>query len=68
MDHVAVELKRFDVDQTDKNNSSMLELILSPRKNKTLNYTLSEWDDIQTNLKLSLLFMEQIIVRQLNYF
>lgn len=65
MDHVAVELKRFNEDNIDKNNSSMLESILAPRKNKIFDYTLSEVEDIQTNLKSSLLFMEQIIVRQL---
>jgi len=62
LDHVAVELGRYQEDQIDRNNSSMLELILTPRKNKMSDYTLNEWKDIQTNLKSSLMFMEQIIV------
>lgn len=51
----------------DRNNSSMLELILTPRKNKISDYTISEWEDIQMNLKSSLSFMEQIIVRFIIY-
>jgi len=62
LDHVAVELGRYQEDQIGRNNSSMLELILTPRKNKMSDYTLNEWNDIQTNLKSSLMFMEQIIV------
>lgn len=62
LDLVTVELHRFQEDQVDRNNSSMLELILTPRKNKMSDYTLNEWTDIQTNLKSSLIFMEQIIV------
>ncbi|XP_001945260.2 sphingomyelin phosphodiesterase 4 [Acyrthosiphon pisum] len=61
LDHVAVELGRYQEDQIGRNNSSMLELILTPRKNKMSDYTLNEWKDIQTNLKSSLMFMEQII-------
>lgn len=63
LDYAAVELFRFQVDKTDRTNASMLELILSPRKNKMSDYTIQEWQDIQTNIKSSLLFMEQIIVR-----
>lgn len=62
LDYVAVELFRFQVNKTDRTNSSMLELILSPRKNKMSDYTVHEWQEIQTNIKSSLLFMEQIIV------
>lgn len=47
----------------DRNNSTMLEYILTPRKNKLSDYTQCEWEDIQMNLKSSLSFMEQIIVR-----
>ncbi|XP_025191971.1 sphingomyelin phosphodiesterase 4 [Melanaphis sacchari] len=61
LDYVAVELNRFQEDTVDRNNSSMLELILTPRKNKISDYTLDEWTDIQTNLKSSLMFMEHII-------
>ncbi|XP_015376259.1 PREDICTED: sphingomyelin phosphodiesterase 4 [Diuraphis noxia] len=61
LDHVAGELCRYQEDQIDRNNSSMLELILMPRKNKMSDYTLNEWTDIETNLKSSLMFMEQII-------
>jgi len=68
LDHVTVELRRFQEDQVDRNNSSMLELILTPRKNKISDYTLNEWTDIQTNLKSSLIFMEQIIVSILLYY
>lgn len=62
LDHVDEELCHYQEDKIGKNNSSMLELILSPRKSKTSEYTLDEWKDIQTNLKSSLTFMEQIIV------
>ncbi|KAL4136038.1 hypothetical protein QTP88_007609 [Uroleucon formosanum] len=61
LDHVAAELLRYQEDQIGRNNSSMLELILKSRKNKMSDYTLNEWKDIQTNLKSSLMFMEQII-------
>ncbi|XP_026817917.1 sphingomyelin phosphodiesterase 4-like [Rhopalosiphum maidis] len=61
LDHVAVELCRCQEDNVGRNNSSMLELILTPRKNKMSDYTLNEWTDIQTNLKSSLMFLEQII-------
>lgn len=66
LDHVAAELLRYQEDQIGRNNSSMLELILKSRKNKMSDYTLNEWKDIQTNLKSSLMFMEQIIVSKLN--
>lgn len=62
LDHVAVELCRYKEDQIGRNNSSMLELILTPRKNTMSDYSLNEWKDIETNLKSSLMFMEQIIV------
>lgn len=61
LDHVTEELRRFQEDQVNRSNSSMLEFILTPRKNKMSDYTLNEWTNIQTNLKSSLIFMEQII-------
>lgn len=67
LDYVTVELRRFQEDQVDRNNLSMLELILTPKKNKMSDYTLNEWTDIETNLKSSLIFMEQIIVSVLLY-
>jgi hypothetical protein len=67
LDHVAVELCRCQEDNVGRNNSSMLEFILTPRKNKMSDYTLNEWTDIQTNLKSSLMFLEQIIVSILSY-
>jgi len=58
---VAMELRRFQEEKINRNRSSMLELIFIQRKNQMSDYTLSEWEDIQTNLKSSLIFMEQII-------
>lgn len=58
---------RYQADKVDRNKSSMLELMLSSKKNKISNYTLNEWEDIQFNLKSSLIFMEQIIVSILSY-
>lgn len=63
MDHVAIELNRFQEEKMNRSNSSMIELILSPKKNNISDYTLSEWEDIQKNLKASLTLLEQIIVR-----
>lgn len=58
-----MELRKFHEDKLDRsNNSSFLELIFSPKNYQKSNYTLSEWEDICTNLKSSLVFMEQIIV------
>lgn len=57
-----MELNRYHEEKINRSNASMLELILSPKKNKISNYTLSEWEDIQKNLNSSLTLMKQIIV------
>jgi len=63
LDHADVEISRFQENNISRDRSSFLELMLSPRSNKISDYSLSEWEEIQTNLKSSLIFMEQIIVR-----
>lgn len=58
-----MELQKFHEDKLDwSNSSSFLEMVFSPKKYQKSNYTLSEWEDICTNLKSSLVFMEQIFV------
>ncbi|XP_050527603.1 sphingomyelin phosphodiesterase 4 [Daktulosphaira vitifoliae] len=61
LEHVAQEFYRFQEDRKDRNNSSFFDMMLPPRKNKISDFTLPEWEEIQTNLKSSKLFMEQII-------
>lgn len=36
--------------------------MLAQKKNQKSDYTFSEWEDIHTNLKSSLIFMEQFMV------
>lgn len=36
--------------------------MLTQKKNQKSDYTFSEWEDIHTNLKSSLIFMEQFMV------
>lgn len=62
LEHATVEIHKFHEDKLDRNKSSFLELMLSPKKNQKSDYTFSEWEDIHTNLKSSLIFMEQIMV------
>lgn len=62
LDHVNIVLNRFQEEKLEKQNSLILEFILTPRRNKVSDYTLSEWENIQTNLTYSITFMEQIIV------
>lgn len=62
LDHVNIVLNRYQEEKLEKHKSQMLEFILTPRRNKMSDYTLSEWGDIQTNLTYSMTFMEQIIV------
>ncbi|XP_050439212.1 sphingomyelin phosphodiesterase 4 [Adelges cooleyi] len=61
LDYAAQELYRFQEDRKDRYNTSMLDLMLSPRKNKISDFSLPEWEEIHTNIKSSKLFMEQIV-------
>jgi len=63
LNHTNVELSRFQENNMYRDNSSLLGLVFSSQISKISDYTLSEWEEIQTNLKSSLIFMEQIIVR-----
>lgn len=42
---------------------SMVEMIFSQRKPKISDYSVTEWEEIQTNIQSALIFMKQIIVR-----
>lgn len=62
LEHVTVEIHKFHEDKLNRNKSSFLELMLTQKKNQKSDYTFSEWEDIHTNLKSSLIFMEQFMV------
>lgn len=52
-----MELQRFQDDKLDR-----IKSFLSPNNHQKSIYTLSDWENICTRLKLSLVLMEQIIV------
>lgn len=63
LDHVNFELSRFQEEKMESYKSSMFNSILKQRKYTNSNYTLSEWEEINKNLKSSLTFMDNIFVR-----
>lgn len=59
--HINAKLHNYQEDKMD--SPSMVEMIFTQRKQKISDYSIPEWEEIQTNIQSSLLFMKQIIVR-----
>lgn len=63
LDRVNFEINRFQEEKLESYKSSMFNSILKHRKSTYSNYSLSEWEEIDKNLKSSLTFMDNIFVR-----